>query len=165
MQGSKTGAARAIAAAFVAMFALAVFGAGPAGAATKKTTVKVATVPGVGAVLVNPAGKTLYTLTDANGAAIACTGPCLSLWPPAMVSANAKVTAPKGVKSLSATKDTHQVTWKALPLYTYAGDQTKNVANGEGLMGFGGTWHAVKVTKTASTTPTSAKSSSSYSGY
>src|SRR6476661_6468662 len=101
MQRSTTGPARALTLVCAAVFALAMFGAGAAGAATKtKTTVKVATVPGVGAVLVDSAGKTLYTLTDANGAAVACTGACLSVWPPAMVAATAKVKAPKGVKSL-----------------------------------------------------------------
>ena len=165
MLRSKTGTARILAVLCTAVFALAMFGAGAAGAATK-TTVKVATVPGVGAVLVNPDGHTLYTLTDANGAAVACTGACLSAWPAYTVSATAKVKAPKGVKSLSATTDTHQVTWKDLPLYTFAGDPGPKTANGEGIASFGGTWHVVKVGKTASTTPTTAaKSSSGYSGY
>ncbi len=116
-------------------------------------------------MIVDTSGKTLYTLTDANGAAVACTGQCISAWPAAMVSATAKVKAPKGVKSLSATTDTHQITWKTLPLYTFAGDPGPKTANGEGIASFGGTWHVVKVGKTASTTPTTAKSSSGYSGY
>ena len=167
MRGSKTGATRLVAVLCAAAFAFAMLGAAGAGAATKaKTTVKVATVPGVGAVLVDTAGKTLYTLTDANGAAVACTGQCAAAWPPAMAPATAKVKAPKGVKSLSATTDTHQVTWKDLPLYTFAGDPGPKTANGEGIASFGGTWHVVKVGKTASTTPTTAaKSSSGYSGY
>ena len=142
-------------------------GVAGAGAATKaKTTVKVATVPGVGAVLVDTSGKTLYTLTDADGAAVVCTDACLQAWPAAMVSANAKVKAPKGVKSLSVTGD-NQVAWKDLPLYTFAGDTGPKVANGEGIVSFGGTWHVVKVGKTASTTATTAKPSSGggYSGY
>jgi len=170
MQRSHTGTARAVAAFSAALFSFGlVVGTGTAGAAAKttpKTTVKVVTVPGVGVVLADSAGKTLYTLTDANGAAVACTGPCLSAWPPATVSATAKVKPPKGVKSLSATKDTHQITWKGLPLYTFAGDQSTKVAHGEGIASFGGTWHVVSVTKKASTTPTTtAKTSSGYSGY
>ena len=166
MQRPKTSTARMLAVLCAAVFAVAVLGTGAAGAKTTKTSVKVATVPGVGVVLVDPSGKTLYTLTDANGAAVACTGQCLSAWPPAMVSATAKVKAPKGVKSLSATTD-NQVAWKDLPLYTFAGDTGPKVANGEGIASFGGTWHVVKVGKTASsTTPTTTKSTSGgYSGY
>jgi len=167
MQRSTRGTAT-LAVICAAVFAVTMFGATGAGAAAKaKTTVKVATVPGMGAVLVDTSGKTLYTLTDANGAAVACTGACLQAWPAAMVPATAKVKAPKGVKSLSATKDTHQITWKSLPLYTFAGDTGPKVANGEGIASFGGTWHVVKVGKTASsTTPTTAKSTSGgYSGY
>ena len=166
MQRPKTSTARMLAVLCTAVFAVAMVGTSVAGAKTAKTSVKVATVPGVGAVLVDSAGKTLYTLTDANGAAVACTGQCLSAWPAAMVSATAKVKAPKGVKSLSATTDTHQITWKTLPLYTFAGDSGPKTANGEGIASFGGTWHVVKIGKTASTTPTTtAKTSSGYSGY
>jgi predicted lipoprotein with Yx(FWY)xxD motif len=170
MRGSQTGAARWLAVLCAAVLAFAMLGTSAAGAKTKtKTTVKVATVPGLGAVLVDSAGKTLYTLTDANGAAVECTGQCLSAWPAAMVSATAKVKAPKGVKALSATSDTHQITWKDLPLYTFAGDASTKVANGEGIASFGGTWHVVKVTKRASTrpatTPSTAKPSSGYGGY
>jgi predicted lipoprotein with Yx(FWY)xxD motif len=150
-----------------------VLGAGTAVAAktetksTSKTIVKVTRVPGIGAVLADPSGKTLYTLTDANGAAVECTGACLTAWPAYTVSADAKVKAPKGVKSLGTTTDTHQLTWKSLPLYTFAGDPSPKVATGEGLNSFGGTWHVVKAMKKASTiTPTTAKQSSSgYSGY
>jgi predicted lipoprotein with Yx(FWY)xxD motif len=165
MQGSKRGTARTLAVICAAVFAFAMLGAAGAGAATKaKTTVKVATVPGVGAVLVDTSGKTLYTLTDANGAAVACTGACLQAWPAAMTTA-AKVKAPKGVKSLSTTTDTHQITWKTLPLYTFAGDGGPKMANGEGIASFGGTWHVVKVGKTASTPVTTAPKSSSGGGY
>lgn len=165
MRRSTTVPARALAVLCAAVFALAMFGTA-AGAKTTKTTVKVAKVPGVGAVLVDTSGKTLYTLTDANGAAVACTDACLQAWPAAMTTA-AKAKAPKGVKSLGVTADTNQITWKSLPLYTFAGDQGPKVANGEGIASFGGTWHVVKVGKTAaSTTPTTAKpSSGGYSGY
>jgi predicted lipoprotein with Yx(FWY)xxD motif len=167
MQRSTTSTARVLAVLCAAAFAFAMFGVADAGAKTKKhTTVKVATVPGVGAVLVDTSGKTLYTLTDADGAAVECTGACLQAWPAAMVSATAKVKAPKRVKSLSATSDTHQITWKDLPLYTFAGDTGPKVANGEGITSFGGTWHVVKVgSKTATSTPPTTKAPSGGYGY
>lgn len=156
--------ARVLAVLAAAAFALALGATGASAAA--KTTVTVTKVPSVGAVLATANGHALYTLTDTNGAAVACSGACLSAWPAYTVAPTAKVKAPKGVKSLSTTADTHQVTWKGLPLYTYAGDSGAKMANGNGLTSFGGTWKVVRpTTKTASTTPTTAKQSSGYSGY
>jgi predicted lipoprotein with Yx(FWY)xxD motif len=176
MHAPQKGTVRTLALLCAAVFALAMFGVGTAGAATpatqkaksKATTVKVATIPGVGAVLVNPDGHALYTLTDANGAAVACTDACLSAWPAYTVSATAKVAAPKGVKNLTATSDTHQVAWKGLPLYTFVKDTAPKTASGNGLQSFGGTWNVVKVTNTTAATnpaPTTKSSGGSYSGY
>jgi predicted lipoprotein with Yx(FWY)xxD motif len=164
MERSTRGSARVLAVLCAAVLAFALFGVAGAGAATKKTTVKVATVPGVGKVLVDRSGKTLYTLTDASGVAVECTDACLSAWPAATVSANAKVKAPKSVKSLSIT-DTNQIAWKDLPLYTFAGDTGPKVANGDGIVSFGGTWRVVKVGKASATATTDKPSSGGYSGY
>jgi predicted lipoprotein with Yx(FWY)xxD motif len=163
MRRTTTGPTRTLVVAIAALFALAVLGAG-AGAATKPT-VKITKVPNVGAVLATSSGHTLYTFTDANGAAVECTGGCASAWPPYMVAPDAKVKA-KGVKSL-AVDDANQVTWKGLPLYTFSGDSEAKTANGNGINSFGGTWAVVKPAgKAAATTPTTAKSSGgSYSGY
>ena len=128
MTSSKTGAVRVVLMLCAAVLAFGVWGTGMAGAATK-TTVKVTKVPDVGSVLADSSGKTLYTLTDANGVAVECTGPCLTAWPAYMVTAT-KAKAPKGVKSI-AISDTNQVTWKDLPLYTFSGDDAAKVAKGE----------------------------------
>jgi len=142
---------------------------GASAAAATKATVKVTKVPGAGKVLARPDGHTLYTLTDANGAAVECTGACASAWPPYTVSATAKVRGPERLKkSLGTTGDTHQVTWKKLPLYAYAGDSKPKTANGNGLQSFGGTWRVVKAGKKAkktATTPTTTNSTSGYGGY
>ena len=163
MRRSTTGPTRTLVVALAALFALAVLGSG-AGAATK-SPVKVTKVPSVGAVLATADGHTLYTFTDATGAAVECTDACASAWPPYTVSAP-KVKAPKGVKSL-AISDTNQLTWKGLPLYTFSGDPEAKTANGNGINSFGGTWAVVKpASKAATTTPTTAKpSGGSYSGY
>jgi predicted lipoprotein with Yx(FWY)xxD motif len=151
--------------------ALTVVGTGTADAKTSKTskptTVKVVTLPNVGAALVDTtSGRTLYTLTDANGAAVACTGTCLQAWP-AFASTTAKATAPKGVTNLAVAKDTHQVTWKGLPLYFFVKDTAAGTANGEGIVSFGGTWHVVRTSAkpTAASTATTTKRSSSGSDY
>ena len=46
-----------------------------------------ATVPGMGVILVDSQGHVLYTHTDANGKAVACTGACATAWPPLTVAA------------------------------------------------------------------------------
>jgi len=161
--------ARSVAVVCSIALALGAYGLGTtaAGAASKakaKFTVATATVPGVGTILVDRQGHALYTLTDANGAAVACTGGCLSVWPPLTVTG--KVKAAKGVKSVSKTAN-NQVTSAGLPLYLFSGDTAAKQANGEGISSFGGTWHVVKAkaTKSAKTTPTTTKGSSGYSGY
>ena len=160
--------ARSVAVVCGMALALGAYGLGTtAGAASKtkaKVTVATATVPGVGTILVDRQGHALYTLTDANGAAVACTGGCLSAWPPLTVTGKVKVA--KGVKSVKKTAD-NQVTSAGLPLYLFAGDTAAKQAKGEGISSFGGTWHVVKAkaTKSAKTTPTTSTGGSGYSGY
>jgi predicted lipoprotein with Yx(FWY)xxD motif len=123
----------------------------PAGSGTTakaaNAVVVSATVPKVGAVVVNDQGRTVYTLTDAAGKAVACTGGCLTAWPPVLVVAPATATGSGGVKDVATvtTSDGDQVTINGLPVYTFSGDPGSGVANGEGLASFGGTWHVVKV--------------------
>ena len=141
-------------------FALGITGVAstPAGAATAKKAVLTATVPGVGVILVDVQGHALYTHTDANGQAVACTGPCVTAWPPLTVAAKAKVKPVKGVKGLGTTSGTHQVTATGLPLYRFSLDTQAKQAKGDGVNAFGGTWHVVmvKATKTQATPTTNA---------
>ena len=164
IRSSRTELARPVAVVCAVVLALGIYGFGSAAsAATKsKATVAAASVPGVGTILVDAQGKALYTLTDTNGAAVACTGACTSVWPPLTVAAGAKAKAGKGVKKVSATT-AGQVTWKSLPLYRFAGDTQAKEAKGDGIASFGGTWHVVKVKATkAKTTATTSGSSSGY---
>ena len=130
----------------------------PAGAATAKKAVLTATLPGVGVILTDAQGHALYTHTDANGQAVACTGACMSAWPPLTVAAGAKVKTPKGVKGLGTASDTHQVMFTRLPLYRFSQDSQAKQAKGDGISAFGGTWHVatVKSTKTKTTPTTNA---------
>jgi predicted lipoprotein with Yx(FWY)xxD motif len=165
---SWTARTRTVALAVGMTVALGAYGIGAtaAGAASKpKVTVAAATVPGVGSILVDANGHALYTFTDAEGAAVECTGGCLDAWPPLIVSGKVKVA--KGVKSVSKDKATNHVTAAGLPLYLFAGDTAAKQANGDGINSFGGTWHVLKAkVKAASTEPTATtKASSGYSGY
>jgi predicted lipoprotein with Yx(FWY)xxD motif len=119
-------------------------------------TVSVKKNPTLGNILASPDGKTLYTLTDSSGKALACTGQCLSLWPPLKLAAGATTpSAPRGVALtvVDGPSGTKLVAAKGLPLYTFSGDSSASDAAGEGLQGFGGTWHVVKTS--AAVTPAS----------
>jgi len=105
--------------------------------------VTVRNVGGLGAVLVDRQGRTLYVTTADGSGRSTCTGSCAKTWPPYLL--------PKGVTRVAATKAVTglgtvrrpggrlQLTARHRPLYRYAGDQRAGQATGEGLEG---TWFA-----------------------
>ena len=105
--------------------------------------IKTANISGIGTVLVNSQGFTLYYLTTDNHSAPTCTGSCASQWPPQAVSGNVPaagsgVTGPLGTV---ANPDVgKQLTYMGWPLYTYSGDTAAGQANGQGSLG---TWFAM----------------------
>jgi predicted lipoprotein with Yx(FWY)xxD motif len=130
-------------------------------------TVSVKKNPTLGNILADPDGKTLYTLTDSSGKALACTGQCLSLWPPLKLAAGATTpSAPMGVALtvVDGPGSTKLVAAKGLPLYRFSGDSSASDAAGEGLQGFGGTWHVMKTTAAVSSGSGSGSGGSGGSG-
>lgn len=111
-------------------------------------------------VVVNPQGRTLYTLSPETSRHLLCKSrECFTNWPPLTVkSASTKLKAGSGVSGklavLRRSNGMFQVTLNGRPLYRFAGDKGKAEANGEGIESFGGTWHAVKASSAAKTTPT-----------
>jgi predicted lipoprotein with Yx(FWY)xxD motif len=93
-------------------------------------------------VLTNAAGKTLYYLTSDTATHIACTGQCTTFWPPLTTSGLPTSSDPLPHR-LSARADANgrQVEYDGHLLYTFSGDLSAGQANGEGITGFGGTWH------------------------
>jgi predicted lipoprotein with Yx(FWY)xxD motif len=106
-------------------------------------------------VVVNGQGHTLYALSPETTHHLLCTSSeCFNHWPPLTVrSAKAKLKAGPGVHGalgiLRRSNGTFQVTLRGLPLYRYAEDHAKGDANGEGIESFGGTWHAVTASASA----------------
>jgi predicted lipoprotein with Yx(FWY)xxD motif len=115
----------------------------PVSAAKTPPTVTIVKVPEIGKVLADSNGMTLYTLTS-NGAAVACSGTCASVWPPLVASGTPK--GAKGVKRLGVESASGQVTANGLPVYLFTKDTASGQANGQGVNAFGGTWNVVKVT-------------------
>jgi len=102
-------------------------------------------------VLTDARGMTLYRLSGEHSGKFICTSAaCLQVWHP--VSASAAGSPAPSVGSLGVVKrpdGTEQVTYKGMPLYTFAQDQQPGDAKGQGLKDVG-TWNAV--TTTASST-------------
>jgi predicted lipoprotein with Yx(FWY)xxD motif len=124
----------------------------PAGASSAASaTISAKSVPGVGSVLVNGHGQTLYLLTSEKGGKITCTAAngCTRVWPETLLTNEATTaTAGNGVQSslLGTVKDTSgnlEVTYNHWPLYTFSGDSGPGVAKGQGLTSFGGTWYVL----------------------
>ena len=97
----------------------------------------------LGRILVDSSGNTLYTLTGADGKAVACTGQCVTFWPLALVNAGSS-TDTQGLSTIAADGG-KQLTYQGLPLYTFTQDAGPGSATGDGVSSFGGTWHVVKL--------------------
>ena len=125
---------------------------------------------GLGPILVDSRGHTLYLFEgDKNGKSV-CSGKCATFWPPLV--ATGKPRAGAGVKAslLGETKRADgrmQVTYNRHPLYFFAKDTKNGQTTGENVDAFGAEWYAVSPAGTtvepkASSTP--APSSGGY-GY
>jgi predicted lipoprotein with Yx(FWY)xxD motif len=141
-------------AAAIALVALAAVGCGGGATASpappKSTSKRVATVSvattGLGKILVDSTGRTLYLFQKDSGTKSTCFGACASDWPP--LRANGKPTVGIGAtasKTGSTTRSNgnQQVTYNGHPLYLYAGDETVGDTEGQGVTAFGGGWYAI----------------------
>lgn len=108
-------------------------------------TVNAAEVSGLGAVLVDSKGFTVYQFGKDQGSTSSCYGACAENWPPVIAKGQ-----PSGEGAIASQLGTTkrkdgsvQVTYAGHPLYTYAGDKEPGEANGNGLNFFGGEWWAM----------------------
>jgi predicted lipoprotein with Yx(FWY)xxD motif len=137
--------------------------------ANPATQFSTANVSGVGNVVVDGKGKTVYILTSGGTTNVPCTDAsgCTGLWPdlplPDGVSA---AKAGTGIKaSLLGTKklsdgETYP-TYNGWLVYEYSGDSGPGQANGQGIKSFGGTWYALD----ASGNPVTSSSGGGGGGY
>ncbi len=101
-----------------------------------------------GTIIVDAAGKALYTFDRDTTAVSTCVGGCATTWPPALLPAGASTPVPPqaGVTG-TLTVSAHpgggsQLVWNGKPLYRYAGDVNAGDVTGDGV---GGTWHVAKL--------------------
>jgi predicted lipoprotein with Yx(FWY)xxD motif len=117
-------------------------------AAAAKLTVSAATVPGLGVILVNSQGRTLYTFAPDKKSKVTCVGSCASVWPPVTPSAGAAPAAAKQLKASLLASDPDPsggkvVTYAGWPLYTYVGDSAPGTASGQAKNLNGGFWYVI----------------------
>jgi predicted lipoprotein with Yx(FWY)xxD motif len=108
-------------------------------------------------VLVDAQGMTLYRLSgEQHGKFICTSSSCLGVWHP--LSASSAATPSGSVGSLGTVKrpdGSEQVTYKGMPLYTFAQDQKPGDAGGQGIKDVG-TWNAVTTSSKSSSAPAAA---------
>ena len=107
-------------------------------------------MPGLGTVLVDGQGRTLYLFEpDMQSGGSTCYGSCARAWPPLLLPAG--VSAPLAGTGVSAgllgtthrTGGTVQVTYNKWPLYLWIGDTRPGQATGQALANDGGLWYVV----------------------
>jgi predicted lipoprotein with Yx(FWY)xxD motif len=122
---------------------------------------------GIGTVLVNAQGKTLYWFAIDTSTKSNCTGTCATYWPPVIgtpsAAAGAKLTM--GFGTVKRSGGQLQATYDGHPLYTYAGDTSAGQTGGNGKNLSGGFWWAMTPSGAKpAAAPKASKSSSSSGG-
>ena len=115
---------------------------------TSSVAVKTRKIKGLGVVLVNTKGRTLYVFMKDQHRHVTCTGSCASFWPPLKWKSSAKPKAGGAAKSALLGTDENPagrkvVTYNHWPLYTYAGDSAAGQAKGWNLNVNGGKWYVI----------------------
>jgi predicted lipoprotein with Yx(FWY)xxD motif len=99
--------------------------------------------PGLGRILVDGRGRTLYLFEKDRRGRSSCSGACAMFWPPLLT--HGKPTAVRGAKAslLGTTRrrdGREQVTYAGHPLYRFIEDTRPGQTNGAGLVEFGAGW-------------------------
>jgi predicted lipoprotein with Yx(FWY)xxD motif len=101
---------------------------------------------GLGNILVNSKGRTLYLFTRDSGTMSECSGACAVNWPPLKASGKPTIGSGANASLVSTTSRSgggKQVTYNGHPLYLFKGDKSPGDTNGQALSAFGGNWYAL----------------------
>lgn len=119
---------------------------------------------GLGRILVDTRGHSLYLFEKDKGTSSACYGACAKFWPPLLTAAKPVAGAGARASLLGTTKRRDgklQVTYRGHPLYLFVQDTKAGMTTGEDSHAFGGGWYVlapsgVKIghTTAGTTTPT-----------
>jgi predicted lipoprotein with Yx(FWY)xxD motif len=123
----------------------------PGSTAKPGTKLSVASVSGVGNVVVDGKGRTVYILTSGGHTNVPCSedNGCTAVWPdlPLPDGVSAAKAGPGINASLLGTKKSKDgetyPTYNGWLMYEYASDSGPGQANGQGIKSFGGTWYVL----------------------
>jgi predicted lipoprotein with Yx(FWY)xxD motif len=165
----------ATSAAVIALVALAFAGCGSSNKASapalplasngQPATVGVAK-SGLGNILVDAQGRTLYLFQKDSGTTSACTGSCATFWPPLTATGTPTVGSGANASLISTTMRSDgksQLVYNGHPVYLYTGDHKAGDTTGQGIVAFGGGWFALSGAGDQVTSP--APTSGGGSGY
>jgi predicted lipoprotein with Yx(FWY)xxD motif len=110
------------------------------------TFVSLGNVSGLGMVLVDSKGMTLYEFEKDKGPESSCYGECAKYWPPLLTKGEAQPSNGADASLLGTTKrkdGTTQVTYNGRPLYLFVEDKKPGEGNGNNFEGFGAEWYAL----------------------
>ena len=157
----------------VPMIALAIAGcggsSGNANASPSKGTAVNVRSSGLGKILVDSKGRSLYLFEKDTGTKSTCSGACASAWPPLTTTGKPKAGSGVTASLLGTTTRSDgktEVTYNGHPLYYYAGDQKAGDTNGQNLDQFGAEWYVLSPAgKKVENSMAQASTSSSSRGY
>jgi predicted lipoprotein with Yx(FWY)xxD motif len=115
----------------------------------KAPTVQTKKIKGLGVVLVNSRGLTLYMFVRDKQKKVTCKSPsCVAAWPPLKLKKGQKPTAGGAAKKSLLGSDPNPnggrvVTYNRWPLYTYVADSKPGQATGQALDLNGGLWYVL----------------------
>ena len=115
-------------------------------ASGQAATIGLADNAGLGKVLVDSGGRTLYLFQKDAAGKSACAAACAAAWPPLLAKGEPVVAQGLTSSKVGITTrpdGTPQVTYTGHLLYRYTGDTHSGYANGQGLTAFGAAWFAV----------------------
>ena len=111
----------------------------------------IANVSGVGNVVVDGQGRTVYILTNSSKKNVPCTDAsgCTGAWPDLpFPDGTSAATAGSGINasllgSMKLSDGETYPTYNGYLMYEYSGDSAAGQANGQGLKSYGGTWYVL----------------------
>jgi len=145
---------------------------GKRGAGSAPALVSARAISGIGMVLADRSGRTLYSPRQEAHGTIRCTGGCLSFWFPVPAPSAAALHAASGIpgalgKIRRPDDGLTQLTYNGRPLYTFRLDHAPGQAHGNNFTdSFDGrsfAWQAVTTGGTSAPAPASTPAGGSYS--
>jgi predicted lipoprotein with Yx(FWY)xxD motif len=105
-------------------------------------------VAGLGKILVDSQGRTLYMFVPDKRKKVTCVKVCAQIWPPVKAAKGEKLVGAGGVKQslLGTDRDPAGglvVTYAKWPLYTYVTDRKPGQATGQAVDSAGGLWYVL----------------------